>query len=83
MSCHTIGASTCLNYVSDMLFGKNIDSRDSKTDWCGFEINLESISFEHNKYFVNYKDIDFPQLAVADDITVAEEEVVPIRHHRR
>lgn len=44
----------------------------------------EMLNFEHNKYMVNYKDIEFPQLAVADDTTVAEEQpVTPIRHRRR
>ena len=43
----------------------------------------DMLSFEHNKYLVDYRNIDFPQMAVADDTTVAEETTVPIRHRRR
>ncbi len=43
----------------------------------------DMLKFEHNKYFVDYRNIEFPQVAVADDTTVAEETVVPIRHKRR
>lgn len=43
----------------------------------------EMLTFEHNKYIVDYKDIEFPQLSVADDTAIAKETAAPIRHRRR
>ena len=42
----------------------------------------EMLSFDKNKYFVDYKNIDFPQVAVAEE-TPVEEAPVHIRHRRR
>lgn len=42
----------------------------------------EMLSFDKNKYIVDYKSIDFPQVAVAEDAP-AEEAPVRIRHRRR
>ena len=43
----------------------------------------DMLDFEHNKLIVDYRNIEFPQLAVADDAPIAEEKIIPIRHRRR
>jgi len=43
----------------------------------------DMLDFEHNKLIVDYRNIEFPQLAVADEIATVDEKIIPIRHRRR